>query len=385
MVRTASVVLGVSLFLALATGFETVDAAGLVIDHNNTDLTALSLASVARAKAELHIAYGHTSHGSQVTTGMTAMNGFINGGGLGMSCTADTFRWHDGELTGALDLDDCFMPGDLGNPNRTEWAARTETYLDDPANSDVNVVMWSWCGQADTSEANIATYLNLMTQLENKYADVTFVYMTGHVNGCSTTGNLFLRNQQIRDYCTANDKVLYDFADIESWDPDGNYYGDKLVQDDCDYDSDGNGVVDPEVDDNWATDWQDAHTEGVDWFNCSPAHTKPLNGNQKAYAAWSLWTSLVMVMPGDTNGDNAVDETDAAVLAEHWGHGDVGWDQGDFDGDGHVGLADAAILAANWTAGSGGDATPVPELSVAVMLIAGLWGLLAGRRAKHLR
>ena len=43
---------------------------------------------------------------------------------------------------------------------------------------------------------------------------------------------------------------------------------------------------------NWATEWQNAHTQGTDWYNCSSAHSQPLNANQKAYAAWWLWARL---------------------------------------------------------------------------------------------
>jgi hypothetical protein len=110
--------------------------------------------------------------------------------------------------------------------------------------------------------------------------------MTGHVNGTALDDNYCERNQQIRDYCIANDKILYDFADIESYDPDGNYYGDKLVNDNCDYDSNGDGVVDR----NWAVDWQNAHPG--EWYDCPAAHTQPLNANMKAYAAWWLWARL---------------------------------------------------------------------------------------------
>jgi autotransporter-associated beta strand protein len=106
--------------------------------------------------------------------------------------------------------------------------------------------------------------------------------MTGHLVGTGAAGNLNLRNQQIRDYCTANDKILYDFADIESYDPDGltNYMA-LNANDNCDY-SGG----------NWALQWQATHTSGVDWYPCSPAHTQALNGNLKAYAAWTLWTEI---------------------------------------------------------------------------------------------
>jgi hypothetical protein len=84
----------------------------------------------------------------------------------------------------------------------------------------------------------------------------------------------------------ANNKVLYDFADIESWDPSGSYYGDKLVDCDCSYDSNGDGVRDK----NWAIDWQNAHPG--EWYNCVAEHTQPLNANMKAYAAWWLWARL---------------------------------------------------------------------------------------------
>lgn len=93
--------------------------AGIVIDHNDTDITSLSLNAINLAKNSLHIAYGHTSHGSQVTTGMTAMNTFINGDGLGTSFPTDTFKWVDSSspAAGVLDLDDNFADGDLGSPD----------------------------------------------------------------------------------------------------------------------------------------------------------------------------------------------------------------------------------------------------------------------------
>lgn len=181
-----------------------------------------------------------------------------------------------------------WMNRDCGSyPN---WVDKTREYLDNPSHADVNVIIWSWCGQASkyTERKMIDRYLSPMTQLEHEYPDVTFVYMTGHADGTGITGNLHARNQQIRNYCIANNKVLYDFYDIESYDPEGNYYGDKLVNDNCDYDSDGNEYRDA----NWAIDWQKAHTENKDWYNCKSAHSQALNANLKAYAAWWLWSVL---------------------------------------------------------------------------------------------
>ncbi|MBK8475843.1 MAG: DNRLRE domain-containing protein [Opitutaceae bacterium] len=128
-----------------------------------------------------------------------------------------------------------------------------------------------------------------MSALEHDYPSVRFVYMTGHLNGTGTTGNVNLRNEQIRAYCRANGKVLYDFADIESFGPDGLTNFMALSADDgCSYDSDANGTRDR----NWALDWQSTHILNVDYYTCSPAHTEDLNGNRKAYAAWWLWARL---------------------------------------------------------------------------------------------
>jgi PKD repeat protein len=253
----------------------------IIIDHTSTHLEEVPLSTIQDARSSLHIAYGHTSHGSQIITGMDGLTTFA-----GAPYGGSTYLWNNGGSGGALDLRDTPFSGayDLGNPDYISWATATRTYLN--ANKDVNVVMWSWCGEADTSEANINTYLNLMNQLETDYPDVRFVYMTGHLVGSGENGNLNQRNEQIRAYARANNKILYDFADIESYDPDGlvNYM--KLyANDNCDYTQNG-------VSHNWATAWQDSHTHGVDWYDCSPAHTQALNGNQKAYAAWYLWARL---------------------------------------------------------------------------------------------
>ena len=129
-------------------------------------------------------------------------------------------------------------------------------------------------------------YLTPMSQLEAEYPGVTFVYMTGHVDHWDDANNK-AANQMIRDYCTTNNKVLYDFADIESYDPDGMFY--EFPHDNCDYYESVNGPLLG----NWAIEWQDSHTQGVDWYDCPSAHSQPLNANRKAYAAWWLWARLV--------------------------------------------------------------------------------------------
>jgi hypothetical protein len=247
---------------------------------------------IQNAKMILHIAYGHTSHGCQLTEeGMEGL--YIWKGNL--------YAFNKGGRGGALDLRDRVFKGahDLGNPNRTTWADATRSYLG--ANPEINVIMWAWCGQVSkATETDINTYLNLMNALENEYPNVLFVYMTGHLDGTGLRGNLNVRNEQIRAYCRLNNKILYDFADIETYDPDGNYYGDKYATDACNYDYNNDGRTnergDPalplEGDRNWAIDWQDSHVKGVDWYESLASHTQPLNANMKAYAAWWLWARL---------------------------------------------------------------------------------------------
>ena len=250
----------------------------IIIDHRCTTLTDVPSVWIDAARANLHIAYGHTSHGSQITTGMTGLVGFTGG------CGGPQFAWNNGGTSGALDLHDYAMAGDVGY--YPQWVNETTAYLNNPANSDVNVIIWSWCGQVSTytEQDMIDKYLNPMSQLEVTYPDVTFVYMTGHVNIWSKS-NTDARNQQIRDFCIANDKVLYDFENIESYNPDNVYF--EYVNDDCTYYDAGINPLG-----NWADEWQAAHVEDVDWYDCSSAHSRPLNANQKAYCAWWLWARL---------------------------------------------------------------------------------------------
>lgn len=264
-----------------------------IINHYCTDLQSIPSEWLTKARTDLHIVYEHTSHGSQIIDGMTGLAAW----------KGSAYAWNNGGTGGALDIHDHGITGwsDLGNPDFTSWAASTRTYLNNNDNSDVNVVMWAWCGQVSgATEENINTYLDLMSDLEEDFPEITFVYMTGHLDGTGLTGNLHLRNEQIRNYCRTNKKFLFDFEDIESYDPDGVYYGDKKPNDGCNYDFDNDGTTestgDPSTptggDKNWAIDWQNSHTVNTHWYNTPVQHSQPLNGNLKAYAAWNLWARI---------------------------------------------------------------------------------------------
>lgn len=59
---------------------------GFIIDHSCTKLAAIPSEWIEEAKSNLHIAYGHTSHGSQLTEGMSGL----------VSFKGPTFSWNNG-------------------------------------------------------------------------------------------------------------------------------------------------------------------------------------------------------------------------------------------------------------------------------------------------
>ena len=139
-------------------GTEPAGALPVIVDHSCIRLDSIPVEWIEKAGADLHIAYGHTSHGSQLTTGLAGLAAFRGSPYLCLS-----------GQPGALDLRDMPFgdgsPLDLGQPNNTAWAEATRAYLKN--NTDVNVVMWSWCGQLSSAgEAYVSKYLSLMEALE---------------------------------------------------------------------------------------------------------------------------------------------------------------------------------------------------------------------------
>ena len=310
-------------------------ADAIIIDHTCTDLSEIPDEWTTAAKDTFNLSYGHTSHGSQIVTGMSLLRG-----------DAGSLYWYDNDGTnGGLSLHDSTPSGDLGNPDRTTWATRTRTMLDN-SNNDRNVVMWSWCGQVNGDEAEIQQYLNLMTELEADYPEVIFIYMTGHLNGGGVEGNVNQRNNQIRAHCIAHDSVLFDFADIESYDPDGNYFLDRGATDSCNYDGG-----------NWADEWCTAHPG--ECVSCSCAHSRCLNCQQKGRAFWHMMARLAgwdggngrqpeQPICGDVTDDGAVNTYDLVLLLKHCvnsaGNPIAHECAGDIDGNGQINILDVRLL-----------------------------------------
>ena len=273
--------------------------AHMLIDHQCTDLAEIPGSAIVDAQHGLHIAYNHTSHGSQLVTGMDTLAAFPP--------FAGAYAWSDDGSVG-LDLDDdgitgCAAPdlsqGDYIDPNGvTPWVTCTRSFLDAPANAHVNVIMWSWCS-IDGHDAQ--RYVDNMELLVAEYPDVQFVFMTGHAEGQGEEiypGSVHSNNELIRQHCATHGRILFDFADIEAHDPDGVYYWDQHMWDNLDYD-----------DGNWAVEWIAANPgheltqlttgAGVDGydgcFGCQHSESPQeanLNCVLKGRAAWWMFARL---------------------------------------------------------------------------------------------
>lgn len=277
----------------------------LIIDHTCTNINLIPDSAIDKAKANLHIAYEHTSHGSQIIAGMNALKAFPEFG--------SKFNWGNlADDNTILDLHNDAMPDGIDlSSGEYRWYNATREYLNNNTNADVNVIMWSWC---NIGGHDIEYYLDRMEALIAEYGEgsmhhpvpVNFIFMTGHANGEGVGDSSDSRNQLIRQHCIANNRILFDFADIENYDPDNTYYLDKMVDDALYYDSDNNGSKDS----NWASEYLAANPDtqlfqlvnGRDEYvgcgQCShspdPGETNDakLNCVLKGRAIWWLWARL---------------------------------------------------------------------------------------------
>ncbi len=265
-------------FMCFSIGFITMSVfcEPIIIDHKCTDVSKVPPEAITRAKALFKVSYGHTSHGSQIVSGMKAL----------MKSEPKLYSFGNQALDGSLLFFDCTPKGDLGNPDRMIWAQRTREFLNGQG-KDCTLVMWSWCGQSsNASEKDIETYLDLMSSLEKDFPKVKFVYMTGHLDGSGKNGNHYKRSEQIRKFCKKKGKILFDFADIESYDPDGKMnYMERNATDACNY-RDGNSTR------NWAEEWVKENPTSKIALPEEAAHTHPLNGALKGRAFWWMLARL---------------------------------------------------------------------------------------------
>ncbi len=255
----------------------------IIADHTIVDdFDIIPSCWIEAAKEYIVMGYGHTSHGSQITTGLDMV----------LSEHGNLYSFNNGGTDGALDYEEGdgygegWLDHDVGYGG---WDVETRDYLDgsDPGagtadHSDVNTIMWSWCGQVSgytTYNSMSEHYLAPAESIVDDY-QINFVYMTGHLDGGGPTGSVYTANNIIRQHVRDINGTLLDFADIESYSPDGTYY--PTASDDC----------------AWCSTWCASH----DCPSCgSCAHSHCFNCYNKGKAFW--WMVARMAGWDGTAGD----------------------------------------------------------------------------------
>ena len=296
--------------------------ASTVVGHElakESILRSIPSSNIAAARKNLHVAYFHTSHGTHVSFGLYGLQGYKPGDETlyAVSTSAES---------GKLDFQDYafISPGyqDLSgaDANWAAWVSQVEAYLDDAANAEINVMMWSWCditghdvsgGYLPSMQTLIGAYGSGGTKIgtgtgKTRSTPVSFVFMTGHAYS-DNVGIKKPKNQAdlITAYCAAHNYWCLDYYSIDSHDMDGNYWSD--ASDDSDsalytaaYDV-AKGTTSTSIRKFYA-DWQDAHAEGTDWFynldapegneNYGDHLSQHITANRKAYAMWYILAGI---------------------------------------------------------------------------------------------
>jgi hypothetical protein len=282
---------------------------GFTVDHTHTALSAIPDSWISRAKSDLHIAYNHTSHGSQLISGINALEAFPSFG--------TKYAWTDTSRgdSQSLSLDDRGISGtpdlsqgdgDGDGDGIANWAEDTYAFLDNNASDHINVIMWSWCNIAG-HDVDV-NYLPGMQTLIEEYGTggskigtgegqrenaVHFIFMTGHANKNNNAGDKKPRDQAklITDFCNEHKYFCLDYYSIDTHDINDNYWEDA-----------GDNGNSNAYGGNFYQDFQDAHSIGNGYFENkkSPGgkvtygehNTQHITANRKAYAMWWILARL---------------------------------------------------------------------------------------------
>jgi len=192
---------------------------GIIIDHTCTDLSKVPDVWINSAKSNIKLHYARRSHGAQLVVGIERMADLANP----EYDSRLKFTRAEKKLPQASNL--CIMDGQLHELYvisdlywRNGGDAYTRATLD--AYPDINVSMFTWCTEVGHySEPYMRdAYLHTIEQLEKDYPQVTFIYCTGNTQDTGELGYVrYLRNEQIRKFCRDNNKLLYDFGDLDTW------------------------------------------------------------------------------------------------------------------------------------------------------------------------
>lgn len=247
---------------------------GLIVDHTSVAAFDRIPAQWIAAARQLALHYIHTSHGSQILSGIEALElaNPANGVAIGFYSEITLPPQEDPPVLriyhNALDPTG-YWSTETGRA-LTRYAAGT---------GEFNFSMFAWCGElSGASTDTVQQYLDTLAAFEAEFPAMRFIYMTGHTDGTDTPdipNTLKYNNNLLKQYAIAHNKVLFDFADIESYDPAGNYYLNDSI---------GNCT--------WCAGWCSSHPEDCTDLPTECAHTHPYICKLKAKAFWYMMARL---------------------------------------------------------------------------------------------
>jgi len=281
------------------------------------------------------------------------------GGGLTINASAFASPSDSGTQTTADDLGDGvnsnLIVGDNGQ-NNTEFRTVIEFDLTDPTTQTL----------LDT--INHARFEVTVTLTKGTVPDIRLVALTADEDG----------NVSADDYHAAGD-IIETFSGLSE--------GDVISVDIT-------SILLDDADQNWTA----FRLEGVGPLPNGDVDPFKLSADQARFGGAvgsgegsSTDARLVLSLetPGDTNRDGVVNETDLALLADHWQSLDADWDAGDFNLDGSVDALGLDLMRLNWGVGAGsapGFAEAVaatnfvPEPAGVTICLGGLGAMMLRRR-----
>ncbi|MBN2548396.1 MAG: hypothetical protein JXB15_04515 [Anaerolineales bacterium] len=251
----------------------------LVVNHLHTDAGDIPDYWIEQARKYV-VHYAHTSHGSQVLTGLDWLESrdarfnvdIQANGSVVLPGDTTALRVYDGNnYSGSTYITPDMYWESASGMDHTRSVANTSWF---------DFSLWTWCGQMSYySDEQIQDYIDVMDQFEGEYTDMRFIYYTGHTDGSAPGSDLWRHNDLVRQYVQDNQKVLFDFADIESYTPSGTFY--PTATDSC----------------GWCAGWCAAHPAN---FECQDlpatdsecAHTHGLQCTLKGQAFWWLMARM---------------------------------------------------------------------------------------------
>jgi hypothetical protein len=208
----AALLLGIGSAATARTIYVSVDARAdsraIVIDHNCVDLSAIGDEYLAPA-ASLRMLMRHASVGDGINWGLDCLAGSKPTQSICAGFSPgkyDRSKWH---------LENRGNPGSKAKVD--DLVTQTESRAGD---FDVFMMKFCYIDALGSNQPDWQYYRSLMEQLEADYPDKVFVWWTIPLTRDGQSGtDLF--NAQVRAYCAANGKVLFDIANIECHDPNG--------------------------------------------------------------------------------------------------------------------------------------------------------------------